>query len=287
MNDNDFGLAARAWLDDGPTRMSDRAVLSALEQIHTTRQRRALRPTWRSTPVSIFARVAVAAVLVIAVGLVAGNIVRRQPDVSGVGSSPTPSPTAVSTPSPSPSASPAAHVFPALSSTFVSPTNGFTFGYIDRGGLKTAKELWDPVTQPRPDNTGAHDEPFDVVETGYSAVFKGASTVIPDGVSIDAWRECSPVRVCRRSGGGRRLGRVELAVDGGAHAIPVEIEQHDVPIRRSVELRSTFGLNAAQRHAQLQTVTARVAAHELAIWAGRPVHPLGGVVGEAGGFARA
>ena len=60
MNDNDFGLAARAWLDDGPTRMSDRAVLSALEQIHTTRQRRALRPTWRSTPVSIFARVAVA-----------------------------------------------------------------------------------------------------------------------------------------------------------------------------------------------------------------------------------
>ena len=40
MNDNEFDLAARAWLDDGPTRMSDRAVPSALEEIHTTRQRR-------------------------------------------------------------------------------------------------------------------------------------------------------------------------------------------------------------------------------------------------------
>jgi len=222
MNDNDFGLAARAWLDDGPTRMSDRAVLSALEQIHTTRQRRALRPTWRSTPVSIFARVAVAAVLVIAVGLVAGNIVRRQPDVSGVGSSPTPSPTAVSTPSPSPSASPAAHVFPALSSTFVSPTNGFTFGYIDRGGLKTAKELWDPVTQPRPDNTGAHDEPFDVVETGYSAVFKGASTVIPDGVSIDAWvDEYLWPRAC----GIPRSEQADITIDGHSGKI-VECANH-------------------------------------------------------------
>ena len=58
MNDNEFDLAARAWLEDGPTRMSDRAVLSALEEIHTTRQRRAMWPAWRATPVSIFARVA-------------------------------------------------------------------------------------------------------------------------------------------------------------------------------------------------------------------------------------
>jgi len=172
--------------------------------------------------VSIFARVAVAAVLVIAVGLVAGNIVRRQPDLPSVGGSPTPSPTAVSTPSPSPSASPAAHVFPALSSMFVSPTNGFTFGYIDRGGLKTAKELWDPVTQPRPDNTGAHDEPFDVVETGYSAVFKGASTVIPDGVSIDAWvDEYLWPRAC----GIPRSEQADITIDGHSGKI-VECANH-------------------------------------------------------------
>ena len=42
MNENEFDLAARLWLDDGPSRMSDRAVLSTLEQIHATRQRRAI-----------------------------------------------------------------------------------------------------------------------------------------------------------------------------------------------------------------------------------------------------
>ena len=36
MNENEFDLTARAWLDDGPTRMSDHALLSALEEIHTT-----------------------------------------------------------------------------------------------------------------------------------------------------------------------------------------------------------------------------------------------------------
>ena len=212
MNDNEFDLAARAWLDEGPNRMSDRAVLSALEQVHTTRQRRAMWPAWRATPVSIVARVAVAAVLVIAVGLVAGNLIRRQPDGSSVGGLPTPSPTAVPTPGLSPSASPAGPVtFPALTSTFVSPTNGFTFGYIDRGGLKTAKELWDPVTQPRPDNSGAHDDPFDVVETGYGAMFKGASTVIPDGVSIDAWVD---QYLWPRACGIPRSEQAEITIDG-------------------------------------------------------------------------
>jgi hypothetical protein len=71
MNDNEFDLTARAWLDDGPTRMSERAVLSALEEIRTTRQRRAVWPAWSRTPGNIFVRAAVAAVLVAAVGLMA------------------------------------------------------------------------------------------------------------------------------------------------------------------------------------------------------------------------
>ena len=47
--------------------------------------------------------------------------------------------------------------------------------------------LWEPTSQPRPDTSGANDDPFAVVETGYGAVFKGASAAIPDGVSVDAW----------------------------------------------------------------------------------------------------
>ena len=47
MTDNEFDRAARAWLDDGPDQISDRAVRSALDQIHVTRQRRAWWPARR------------------------------------------------------------------------------------------------------------------------------------------------------------------------------------------------------------------------------------------------
>jgi hypothetical protein len=75
--------------------------------------------------------------------------------------------------------------FPAMMMPFVSPTNGFSFKYI--GGLAPATELWDPVIDPPTDTSGAHDGPFDGVETAKGAYFKAASTEIPDGVAIDAW----------------------------------------------------------------------------------------------------
>ncbi len=69
MNEKEFDRAARAWLDDGPTRISDRALLSALEEVHTTRQRRVLWPAWipsrMTTVTKLFA--AAAAVLLVAV----------------------------------------------------------------------------------------------------------------------------------------------------------------------------------------------------------------------------
>jgi hypothetical protein len=164
MNDNDFDLTARAWLDDGPTRMSDRALLSALEEIHTTRQRRAVRTAWRATPVSNSARLAIAAVLVVAVGFLAIIVVPRQPDGSKVGG-------------PSPSPSPAGTVaFPDLTTTFVSPRNGFSIKHPDRVLITPAKQLWGFSKQV--------DDGFDVVETGLAAVLKGASAAMEDGASI-------------------------------------------------------------------------------------------------------
>jgi hypothetical protein len=99
--------------------------------------------------------------------------------------------------------------FPDLTATFVSPTNGFSFKY--NRGATPAKELWDPITQPRPDSSGAHDDPFDVVETGLAAYFKSASTEIPDGVSIDEWVDdyVSPGR-CRVP----RSQQAEITIDG-------------------------------------------------------------------------
>ncbi len=177
MNENDFDLATRAWLDDGPSRMSDHAVLSTLQEIHTTRQRRVLRPAWRATPVSIFARMATVAVLVIAVGLLTFTVVPRLRDAPNVGG-----------PTPSPSATPAAD-FPALTTTFISPRNGFSVKYFDRGeGTLT------PAT-----NRWGLGNDGDVIETGLGAVFKGASLELPvpeDGfllagetssITLDEW----------------------------------------------------------------------------------------------------
>ena len=56
--------------------------------------------------------------------------------------------------------------FPSPTTTFVSPTYGFSFGYIDRGGLTPATELWDPVNQQRRHRRSSH---FDGVETGLAA----------------------------------------------------------------------------------------------------------------------
>lgn len=69
MNENEFELAARAYLEDGPTRMSDYAVSSTLEEIHATRQRRAVRRAWWSDRMTSYAKLtaAAAAVLVVAV----------------------------------------------------------------------------------------------------------------------------------------------------------------------------------------------------------------------------
>ncbi len=103
--------------------------------------------------------------------------------------------------------------YPGLTTTFVSPTNGFSFGYSDRGEgtLTPATKPWDPINQPRPDNSGVHDDPFDVVETGLAAVLKSASTAIPDGVSIDAWvDEHVSVATCRVP----RSQQAEITIDG-------------------------------------------------------------------------
>lgn len=157
MTDNDFDRTARAWLEDGPTRISDRAVLSALEEIHSTRQRRSLWPARRRSPISVGAPVAVAAALVVAAGLLALDVARRQPDGSNVDG-----------PSPSPSTTPREAIdFPELTTTFVSPRNGFSIRLPDGAAVTPAVQLWGLGEQA--------DDGFDVVETGLRATFKGAS----------------------------------------------------------------------------------------------------------------
>lgn len=112
---------------EAPPRAPDWVLRSALETIDTKRQRRVLmRVPWRFPNMNTFAKVAIAAVVVIAVGAL-GLSILRPPSASNVGGQPTLSPSVSPTPSSSPAASTA---FAApLSETFTSDRHGFSISY--------------------------------------------------------------------------------------------------------------------------------------------------------------
>jgi hypothetical protein len=100
MTENDFDRTAQLWLEDGPTVMSDRALQAALDEIHVTRQRRAWWPARRPYLMNPTIRVAIGAVAVLAVALIAINLL---PGRSGIGTTtPSPAPSAVATAAPTP-----------------------------------------------------------------------------------------------------------------------------------------------------------------------------------------
>lgn len=194
MNENEFDRAARSWLDDGPTRMSDRALASALQEIHTTRQRRAMRPAWSAMPMSTFAGAASAAVLAVAVGLMAINAVPRPPDGANVGG-------ATSSPTPT-----RAVDFPDLTRTFVSPRNGYSVKHSDTAVLTPANVMdgWDP-------GDAQSDVGVDVIDTRLDAVFKGASISAPEWEgSIDGFIDDITPGGC----GATRSQQAEITIDG-------------------------------------------------------------------------
>jgi hypothetical protein len=96
-----------------------------------------------------------------------------------------------------------------MTTTFVSPTYGYSFKQ-GRGGFKPATEVWDPVNQ-RIDNFHLR---FDGFETGYGAYFEGASTPIPDGVSIDEWVDEHVTPPAAGGCGVPRGQQAEITIDG-------------------------------------------------------------------------
>lgn len=165
MNANDSleRQLADFYESESPVRAPDWVLHSALQSIDDTPQRRVvIRVPWRLPQMNTFAKVAVAAVIVIAVGAV-GLSVLRSPSSSNVGgqptSSPTPSPSASFAPSPSITVASA----PPLSGTFTSTRNGFSIAYpegwntragTDPGstasvnfGSTNADVIYDPILQ--------------------------------------------------------------------------------------------------------------------------------------------
>ena len=62
--DKRFERGARTWLEDGPTRAPERAVMEALAQVETTPQERDLRVPWRMPVMTLPVRLAAVALLV-------------------------------------------------------------------------------------------------------------------------------------------------------------------------------------------------------------------------------
>ena len=126
---------------ESPSRAPDWVLRSALQTIDDTPQRRVvIRVPWRFPDMNTFAKVAIAAVVVIAVGALGLSALGpRSP--SGVGGQPTdsPSPFPSPTPSASPSASPST---PALTGTFTSTRHGFSISYPTGWVPRPATDPW-------------------------------------------------------------------------------------------------------------------------------------------------
>jgi hypothetical protein len=127
------------YASDVPTRAPDRVLESVLDSIDDTNQRRVLiRAPWRFPNMNSFAKVAVAAVVVIAVGAVGLSLLSpRAP--SGIGGQPSPSPSPSLSPSPSPSPSLTA---PALTETFTSERYGYSISYPTGWVTRPATDPW-------------------------------------------------------------------------------------------------------------------------------------------------
>ena len=127
MNANDSlerGIAD-VYEREAPARAPDWVLASVLDAIDTTPQRRVLIPApWRFPYMNTFAKAAIAAVVVVAIGAV-GLTMFGPRSPSGVGGQPSASPSV----SPSSSTSPDPSAPPPLSSTFTSAVHGYSISY--------------------------------------------------------------------------------------------------------------------------------------------------------------
>jgi hypothetical protein len=128
-NDSLERRIADHYAAEAPPRAPDWLLRSTLDTIDATPQRRVLiRVPWRFPNMNNFAKVAIAAVVVIAVGAV-GLSVLRPSTPSSVGGQPIASPSASASPTPGTSPSDSAESAPALTGTFTSNRYGFSISY--------------------------------------------------------------------------------------------------------------------------------------------------------------
>jgi hypothetical protein len=91
-SDRDTTRIVRSWLDESVTQLPDRVLDAVLDQVPATPQRRAWWPARRLPVMNNFARIAIAAVAVIAVAVFGYSLLRGSNSVGPAVATPTPTP---------------------------------------------------------------------------------------------------------------------------------------------------------------------------------------------------
>ncbi|HEV8403543.1 MAG TPA: hypothetical protein VGQ31_10960 [Candidatus Limnocylindrales bacterium] len=172
--DRDFDRIAGAFLADGPVELPDRVLDAVVDQIHLTRQRRAVRTPWRFPAMTTPLRLGMTAIIgVFILGVVLLIARPDRPAFGGPGPSPTPQTAA--TPKPS------SATVPTLDQSFTSARNGFTVHYPTGWTATRATAPWAAGTE-----TFWGDPALDVIRTG-DARFESASQSLGSSQSPEDW----------------------------------------------------------------------------------------------------
>jgi hypothetical protein len=192
MNERDFDRIARAFMADGPTQLADRVLDGSLADVHHTRQRRVLvRAPWRTPAMNIYAKVAAAAVVIVAVGVLGVAMLRpnsSSPSVGGPAPSAAPSPSATPEPSTVPSEAPSSGAaVPPLSESFTSSVHGISLatpaGWTTRPATEPmTTDTWSPFV-------GFDQASVDVIydPVGQENLWLGVASLPLNAVDADAW----------------------------------------------------------------------------------------------------
>jgi hypothetical protein len=192
-DDRSLERAARSWLEAGPNRAPDQAVQAALDRIESTPQdpvwpfpriHRWIGPTYRfASAFTVIAAVAIGGLLLLQRGSGPGPAISPSPSVSL-------SPTATTEPSGSPSPSAQEGGAAYLTSTFVSPRNGYSVIYPNDWVVTPATDSWQAgaINQW---GSAALDE-----LRGSTARFVGASQRLAPGQTADAWLSDFATQAC-------------------------------------------------------------------------------------------
>ncbi len=178
-HDNDFERRlADHFASEAPPRAPDGVLIEALSLIDSTRQRHVFVPVPRRfQTMSNFAKVAAAAVIVIAIGAI-GLLVLRSGPIPGAGGPGT----ATSRPSASAGPSAAAGALPAPTKDFTSAVNGFSMKYPGEWKVTAATTTW-----PTGQMTSSADDPFTDGFNGSNLAIYVVSQKLASGTDPAAW----------------------------------------------------------------------------------------------------